>query len=134
MHGVAYMLSFHAAKPHFYCGFTACLYMCRKAFLYEMTHLYYHFFAIPLFLPIDTRRQPEKTVISIRLNEKPSIGTIKMSTMKSFDFSADKFWSGRRESNPRKSAWEADAIPLGDSRIYIDFSLKIAVSNNIFTI
>lgn len=26
------------------------------------------------------------------------------------------FWSGRRESNPRESAWEADAIPLGDSR------------------
>ena len=27
------------------------------------------------------------------------------------------FWSERRESNPRESAWEADAIPLGDSRI-----------------
>ena len=26
-------------------------------------------------------------------------------------------WSERRESNPRESAWEADAIPLGDSRI-----------------
>ena len=26
------------------------------------------------------------------------------------------FWSERRESNPRESAWEADAIPLGDSR------------------
>ena len=28
------------------------------------------------------------------------------------------FWSERRESNPRESAWEADAIPLGDSRIF----------------
>ena len=25
-------------------------------------------------------------------------------------------WSARRESNPPESAWEADAIPLGDSR------------------
>ena len=29
------------------------------------------------------------------------------------------FWSERRESNPRESAWEADAIPLGDSRKFI---------------
>ena len=25
-------------------------------------------------------------------------------------------WSGRRDSNPRISAWKADALPLGDSR------------------
>ena len=25
------------------------------------------------------------------------------------------FWSRRRESNPPKSAWEADAIPIGDA-------------------
>ena len=29
------------------------------------------------------------------------------------------FWSERRESNPRESAWEADAIPLGDSRMFM---------------
>ena len=29
---------------------------------------------------------------------------------------ADKFWSGRRGSNPRPSAWEADALPLSYSR------------------
>ena len=28
-------------------------------------------------------------------------------------------WSERRESNPRESAWEADAIPLGDSRMFM---------------
>ncbi len=27
------------------------------------------------------------------------------------------FWSRKRESNPPKSAWEADAIPIGDSCI-----------------
>ena len=32
-------------------------------------------------------------------------------------------WSRRRESNPREPAWEAGAIPLGDSRIF-----RIAVS------
>lgn len=26
-------------------------------------------------------------------------------------------WSGRRDSNPRHSAWEADALPLNYSRI-----------------
>lgn len=28
-------------------------------------------------------------------------------------------WSGRRESNPRKPAWEAGALPLNDSRILL---------------
>ena len=27
-------------------------------------------------------------------------------------------WSRRRESNPPKSAWEADAIPIGDACIF----------------
>ena len=27
-------------------------------------------------------------------------------------------WSRRRESNPPKSAWEADAIPIGDTCIF----------------
>ena len=26
------------------------------------------------------------------------------------------FWSGRRDSNPRSSAWEADALPLSHTR------------------
>ena len=26
-------------------------------------------------------------------------------------------WSGQRDSNPRVSAWEADALPLGDARL-----------------
>ena len=28
------------------------------------------------------------------------------------------FWSRKRESNPPGSAWEADAIPLGDTCVY----------------
>ena len=27
-------------------------------------------------------------------------------------------WSGQRDSNPRMSAWEADALPLGDARMW----------------
>gem|GEM_PF-6305514 len=27
-------------------------------------------------------------------------------------------WSGKRDSNPQPSAWEADALPLRHSRIY----------------
>ena len=30
----------------------------------------------------------------------------------------NKKWSRRRESNPPKSAWEADAIPIGDACIF----------------
>jgi hypothetical protein len=26
-------------------------------------------------------------------------------------------WSGRWDSNPRMSAWKADALPLGDARL-----------------
>lgn len=29
------------------------------------------------------------------------------------------FWSGQRDSNPRVSAWEADALPLGDARLWL---------------
>ena len=29
------------------------------------------------------------------------------------------FWSGQRDSNPRVSAWEADALPLGDARLCV---------------
>src|SRR4030042_728024 len=32
-----------------------------------------------------------------------------------YDF-GEKTWSGRRGSNPRPSAWEADALPLSYSR------------------
>ena len=28
-------------------------------------------------------------------------------------------WSGQRDSNPRVSAWEADALPLGDARLCV---------------
>ena len=28
------------------------------------------------------------------------------------------YWSGQRDSNPRVSAWEADALPLGDARMW----------------
>ncbi len=28
-------------------------------------------------------------------------------------------WSGRRDSNPRSSAWEANALPLSHARIYL---------------
>lgn len=28
----------------------------------------------------------------------------------------DEFWSGRRDSNPRPSAWEADTLPLSYAR------------------
>ncbi len=33
--------------------------------------------------------------------------------------SAENFWSGRRDSNPRHSPWQGDALPLSHSRIYI---------------
>ena len=29
------------------------------------------------------------------------------------------YWSGQRDSNPRVSAWEADALPLGDARLCV---------------
>jgi hypothetical protein len=32
--------------------------------------------------------------------------------------------SGKRDSNPRPSAWEADALPLSYSRLYFIFSLS----------
>jgi hypothetical protein len=32
-------------------------------------------------------------------------------------------WSGRWESNPRHSAWEADVLPLNYARIYLVFRL-----------
>jgi hypothetical protein len=32
------------------------------------------------------------------------------------DFESN-FWSGRRDSNPRPSAWEADMLPLHHSRV-----------------
>ena len=32
-------------------------------------------------------------------------------------------WSRRRESNPPKSAWEADAIPIGDACIFFTYLL-----------
>ena len=28
-------------------------------------------------------------------------------------------WSGRRDSNPRSSPWEGDALPLSHARIYL---------------
>ena len=34
-----------------------------------------------------------------------------------------KLWSGQRDSNPRMTAWEAVALPLGDARIY---AMKLA--------
>ena len=33
------------------------------------------------------------------------------------DLKSDRRWSGRRESNPRHSAWEADVLPLNYGRI-----------------
>ena len=30
--------------------------------------------------------------------------------------SVEKIWSGRRDSNPQPSAWEADALPLRHTR------------------
>jgi hypothetical protein len=35
-----------------------------------------------------------------------------------FDFQ-EEFWSGRRESNPRHSAWEADVLPLNYARAHL---------------
>ena len=32
------------------------------------------------------------------------------------DAFSKKFWSGRRDSNPQPSAWEADALPLRHTR------------------
>ena len=36
---------------------------------------------------------------------------------------APVFWSGQRDSNPRVSAWEADALPLGDARDLVHRSI-----------
>ena len=33
------------------------------------------------------------------------------------------FWSRKRESNPPKSAWEADAIPIGDTCVFGKFNI-----------
>ena len=30
-----------------------------------------------------------------------------------------KYWSGRRDSNPRPSPWQGDALPLSYFRIYL---------------
>ena len=42
-------------------------------------------------------------------------------------------WSGRRDSDPRISAWKADALPLGDSRKRNAlYSVPKMVSSSIF--
>ena len=54
------------------------------------------------------------------------------STRNDSSFARAFLWSKRRESNPRESAWEADAIPLGDSCIaYLlyNISLEKAIKN-----
>ncbi len=33
------------------------------------------------------------------------------------------FWSRRRESDPPKSAWEADAIPIGDACVITFYTI-----------
>ena len=45
---------------------------------------------------------------------------------------APAIWSGRRGSNPQPSAWEADAIPLGHSRIYSIVNVFIKVVKLLF--
>ena len=40
-------------------------------------------------------------------------------------------WSGQRDSNPRVSAWEADALPLGDARLSLTSSLTPAIKFSI---
>ena len=37
--------------------------------------------------------------------------------MRSGGYFVPNKWSGRRDSNPRPSAWEADALPLSYTRI-----------------
>src|SRR5215212_7044704 len=37
--------------------------------------------------------------------------------------SAEEIWSGRRDSNPQPSAWEADALPLRHTRSLRNFRI-----------
>ena len=37
-------------------------------------------------------------------------------------------WSGQRDSNPRMSAWEADALPLGDARMGFNSTTAIGAA------
>ena len=56
-------------------------------------------------------------------NEKPYISLIhKVFTR--FTSSFKEALSGKRDSNPRPSAWEADALPLSYSRIACRFSME----------
>lgn len=36
-----------------------------------------------------------------------------------------RHWSGQRDSNPRMSAWEADALPLGDARVLLSIARTV---------
>ena len=36
-------------------------------------------------------------------------------------------WSGRRDSNPRIQAWEAWALPLGDARMLLNYTLLVPI-------
>ena len=40
----------------------------------------------------------------------------------------EHLWSGQRDSNPRMSAWEADALPLGDARMGLDSTTAIGAA------
>ena len=39
-------------------------------------------------------------------------------------------WSGRRGSNPRHSAWKAEALPLSYSRLISVYFIKLPTCNN----
>ena len=51
--------------------------------------------------------------------------TLKHESRQNGDFRHDFLWSGRRDSNPRIQAWEAWALPLGDTRMMTDYSATI---------
>ena len=50
----------------------------------------------------------------------------KIGTLKKHLFKKKRFlWSGRRDSNSRRSPWQGDALPLSHSRIQISFLKEI---------
>ena len=39
--------------------------------------------------------------------------------IRTYKYKNSSYWSGRRDSNPRPSPWQGDALPLSHFRIFI---------------
>ena len=76
-------------------------------------------------LPIDIREDvmgcfPQKLGLDLTRDEKAKIGKIKqkgaMRRISCFGSGSGRNWSWKRDSNPRPSPWQGDALPLSYSR------------------